>query len=122
MTPGVLLWVAVGGAAGSVARTVVGHALASRPLWATAAVNIVGSLMLGWLMARLGGLDAGSAARTHAFLAAGFCGGFTTFSTFSWQTFDQLQKGQWLAAAMNVALSVVLCLVATWAGWKIGRA
>lgn len=121
MTPGTLLWVAVGGAAGSVARAVAGYALSSRPLWATAVVNVLGSLLLGWLMARIAGLEPAAAARTQAFLAVGFCGGFTTFSTFSWQTFEQMQKGQWAAAVANVVLSVVLCLAATWAGWRWGR-
>ncbi|HYC72008.1 MAG TPA: CrcB family protein [Opitutaceae bacterium] len=121
MTPGTVLWVALGGAAGSVARAFAGHALASRPLWATGAVNFAGSLLLGWLMARLAGLEPAAAARTHAFLAVGFCGGFTTFSTFSWQTFDQMQKGQGSVAVANMGLSVALCLAATWAGWKLGR-
>jgi CrcB protein len=49
------------------------------------------------------------------------CGGFTTFSTFSWQTFEQMQKGDWVAAAGNVFLSVTLCLVATWSGWRLAR-
>jgi CrcB protein len=52
----------------------------------------------------------------------GFCGGFTTFATFSWQTLDQMVKGQWAAAAANVLLSVSLCLLAVWAGFRLGRA
>ncbi|HYP16213.1 MAG TPA: CrcB family protein, partial [Opitutus sp.] len=59
--------------------------------------------------------------RGHSFLVVGLCGGFTTFSTFSWQTFEQLQKGQGVAAASNVLLSVSLCLAATWTGWKLAR-
>ena len=55
-------------------------------------------------------------------LITGFCGGFTTFSTFSWQTVDQMQRGQWGAAAANVLLSVALCLLATWLGFRLGRA
>jgi len=51
----------------------------------------------------------------------GVCGGFTTFSTFSWQTIEQMQKGNWIAAAANVVLSVVLCLFATWIGWRLAR-
>lgn len=122
MSAGTLLWVALGGAAGSVARALAGQALAGRPMWATLAVNVTGSLLLGWLLARIGGLEPAAAARTHAFVAVGFCGGFTTFSTFSWQTFEQMQRGQWFAAAGNVLMSVALCLAATWIGWRVGKA
>lgn len=121
MSAGTILWIALGGAAGSVARAVVGHALAGRPLWATGLVNVAGSLLLGWLMARLAGLEPVAAARTQAFLAVGFCGGFTTFSTFSWQTLDQMLKGQWGTATAYILLSVAVCLVATWGGWRLGR-
>jgi CrcB protein len=63
-----------------------------------------------------------SAASLRSLLVAGFCGGFTTFSTFSWQTLEQMQKGQWGAAAANVLLSVTLCLLAVWLGFRLGRA
>jgi len=119
---GALIWIALGGAAGSVARALVGWSLQARPVWATLVVNILGSLLLGWLMARLGGLEPPAAARMQAFLAVGFCGGFTTFSTFSWQTLDLAMRGQWSAAAANVLLSVVLCLAAAWLGFRLGRA
>lgn len=117
-----LLWVALGGAAGSVSRALVGLALAGRFPWATLLVNVTGSLLIGWLMARAGGAEAAASARMINLLAVGFCGGFTTFSTFSWQTLDQMLKGQWAAAAANVLLSVTLCLVAVWLGFRLGRA
>jgi CrcB protein len=117
-----LLWVALGGALGSVARALTGWALASRPPLATMLVNIAGSLLIGWLMARSLTAEPAAAARTHALLVVGFCGGFTTFSTFSWQTLEQMQKGAWGAAALNVLLSVALCLAATWLGFRLGRA
>lgn len=116
-----LLLVGLGGALGSVARALVSTALpAGRLPWATLAVNIAGSALIGVLMARLA-LDEAGDVRTHAFWVAGVCGGFTTFSAFSWQTFAQLQKGDWLAAAGNVLLSVALCLLATWMGWRLAR-
>ena len=116
-----LAFVALGGALGSVARAVVSWAVpGERMPWATIAVNVVGSLLIGWLMARIGPMD-DVHFRRHSFAVVGFCGGFTTFSAFSWQTFAQMQKGDWFAAAANVTLSVVLCLSATWLGWRLAR-
>lgn len=115
-------WVALGGALGSVVRALVGFGLASRFPWATLLVNAAGSLLIGWLMSRLGAMEPPVAARTQSFLVVGFCGGFTTFSTFSWQTLEQMVKGQWAAAIANVLLSVTLCLFAVWLGYRLGRA
>jgi fluoride exporter len=117
-----LLWIALGGAVGSVGRALVGWALATRPPLATILVNVAGSLLIGWLMARVSGVEPVATARSHALLVVGFCGGFTTFSTFSWQTLEQMQKGAWGAAALNILLSVALCLAATWLGFRLGRA
>lgn len=121
MSVSALCYVALGGALGSVARALVGTLIpAGRLPWATILINIAGSLLIGWLMARLGPLTADSE-RWHSFAIVGVCGGFTTFSTFSWQTVEQMQKGNWTAAAANVLLSVSLCLLATWAGWRLAR-
>ena len=117
-----LLSIALGGAAGSVARALIGYALPSRFPWATLLVNAAGSFLIGWLMARLGGVEPPESARLQGLLVVGFCGGFTTFSTFSWQTLDQMMIGQWAAAAANVLLSVALCLVTVWLGFRLGRA
>jgi fluoride exporter len=117
-----LVWIALGGALGSVSRAVVGLTLATRFPWATLVVNGVGSLAIGWIMARFGAGEPAASARLVNLLAVGFCGGFTTFSTFSWQTLDQMQKGQWGAAIANVVLSVSLCLLAAWAGFNLGKA
>lgn len=117
-----LLLIALGGAAGSVLRAVAGYLIPAGWLpWATIGVNITGSLAIGALIARMGSWSAGEAVRIHSFWVVGVCGGFTTFSTFSWQTFEQAQKGNWGVAAANVLLSVVLCLVATWVGWRLAR-
>jgi CrcB protein len=116
-----VLLIAAGGAIGSVARAVAAHLVpAGRLPWATILVNILGSLLIGWLMARFSAVPEGSV-RAHSFWVVGVCGGFTTFSSFSWQTFDQLQRGHWVSALGNVVLSVVLCLAATWLGWRIAR-
>lgn len=116
-----LVFVALGGALGSVARVVLSSAFpATRLPWGTFVVNVAGSFFIGWLMGRLGGLGPENA-RTHSLLVAGFCGGFTTFSTFSWQTFDAFRQGQPGAAAANILLSVALCLLFTWLGWRLAR-
>lgn len=122
MNWGSLLWIAIGGAAGSVIRALVGMMMPARFPWATLLVNVVGSLLIGWLMTRLGGLEPVAEARWRALLVVGFCGGFTTFSTFSWQTLEQMQRGEWTAAVLNVLLSVTLCLLAVWLGCRLGRA
>jgi CrcB protein len=115
------LWIALGGATGSVVRAAMALALPSRFPWAILLVNGAGSLLIGWLMARLGGADDPSSLRFRALLVTGFCGGFTTFSTFSWQTLEQMMKGAWGAAIANVLLSVGLCLLAVWLGFRLGR-
>lgn len=123
MSLSALLWIALGGALGSVLRALIGYALSgTRFPWATLVINAAGSLLIGWLMARLGTLEPTQAARVQSMLVVGFCGGFTTFSTFSWQTLDQMQRGQWGAAVLNVVLSVTLCLVTVWLGFRLGRA
>lgn len=121
MSAGTLLWVALGGAFGSVARAVTVIVLpAGRLPWGTIVVNVIGSFAIGWLMARLTPGSA-EAMRAQGFLVVGVGGGFTTFSAFSWQTFEQMQKGQWGAAVGNVVLSVGVCLAATWLGWRLAR-
>lgn len=117
-----LLWIALGGAVGSVARALVGYALQARFPWATLVINVVGSFVIGVTLARVGGLEPPAAARLQALVAIGFCGGFTTFSTFSYQTVEQLLHGQFAAAAANIVLSVGLCLIATWLGLRLGTA
>src|SRR5687767_1413161 len=103
-----LALIALGGAAGSVVRALIALALPSRFPWATLLINVTGSLLIGWLMVRIGPAEQSSASSLRSLLVVGFCGGFTTFSTFSWQTLDQMIRGQWGAAVANVLLSVTL--------------
>ena len=87
--------------------------------YGTLAVNALGCLVIGLL----GGLaDARSALGPEARLLVmiGLLGGFTTFSTFGYETLGLLRAGSFLAAGTNVAASLVLCLVAVWLGHGIG--
>ncbi|WP_428488193.1 fluoride efflux transporter CrcB [Rhodopila sp.] len=115
------LYVALGGALGSVGRYGFGL-MASRVWgdafpWGTIAINIVGSFVIGFVGALTvadGAMPAGPNLR--AFVMVGVCGGFTTFSSFSLQTFSLARDGNWFGAMGNIMLSIVLCLLAVTAG------
>ncbi|MBT5903505.1 MAG: fluoride efflux transporter CrcB [Opitutaceae bacterium] len=116
-----LLLVGLGGGLGSIVRVLVDEMTpAGRLPWGTVAANVIGSLIIGWVLARLG---PPSETNSHwqAFLAFGFCGGFTTFSSFSWQTLEQLRGGHVGIAMLHVVLSVLVCVGATWIGWRMAR-
>jgi CrcB protein len=116
-----LLLVGLGGGLGSMLRFGLGRWITAGAMpWGTMVANAVGSLIIGLVLAKTGPSD-GSNAHWQALLAIGFCGGFTTFSSFSWQTLEQLRSGQTGVAIAHVLLSVSVCLVAVWAGWKLGR-
>jgi fluoride exporter len=118
------LWVALGGALGSVARYWMTNAVAlltgPRFPWSTILINVSGSFVIGlfaYLTTPFGRIPASSDMR--AFVIVGICGGFTTFSAFSLQTLELARNGDWLAVAGNIVLSVVLCLAAVWAGYAL---
>ena len=88
--------------------------------YGTLAVNVLGSLLIGILFILLIEKLA-VAAEWRAGLIVGLLGAFTTFSTFSLETFTLLEDGAFVKAGLNVLLSVVLCLLATWLGISLGR-
>lgn len=103
------------------ARVLVGEWIpASRLPWGTLTANVVGSVLIGIVLAR-NAMDLDSNLPIRAFLALGFCGGFTTFSSFSWQTLEQLRQGQIGMALLHVLVSVLVCVAATWLGWRLAR-
>jgi len=116
-----LLWVALGGALGSVARYGVGVAVARlwgvQFPWGTLLVNALGGLAIGALAARGVGPSEGA----RLFLGVGLLGGFTTFSTFSLETVRLLQQSPGLAL-IYVSASLVLAVGGCWAGLSLGRA
>ena len=119
-----LLFIALGGAAGSVLRYLIGgsaqHLSARGFPIGTLSVNILGCLLIG-ILARLF-LNMQTTLELRAFLIVGFCGGFTTFSAFSHETVGLIEGGQLARAAAYVFLSVVLCIAATFAGMGAVRA
>ncbi len=123
------LWVAIGGALGSVGRFWLSGLIANRygetlP-WGTLLVNIVGSFIIGFFGAVAsaeGRLNSQSRIFATQFVMYGICGGYTTFSSFSLQTLKLVRDGEWLYAGGNVILSVALCMVAVWLGWLLGAA
>ena len=115
-----LLWyVALGSAVGGVARVVLGSAVQARAVGAlpvgTLVVNITGSLLLGFLMRYLLASPTVSA-EMRAMVTTGFCGGYTTFSTFSYETLMLIEIGDYRRAALYTTLSVVLAIGGTVVG------
>src|SRR4029077_19968679 len=116
--------VALGGLLGSVARFWLSGAAqrlnGSHFPVGTRAVNARGSFVIGVVMAL--SLERGTPGPTvRLFLTVGFCGGFTTMSTFSYETVAPLHDGQTAFALGNIAASVSGSLAATWLGYTLGR-
>ena len=117
------LWIALGGAVGSVLRFISSEWFQSRwpsfP-WGTLFVNVFGSLLIGLLAALSEAGRLGDSISLRHFLMIGVLGGFTTFSSFSVQTLMLARSGAALMAGLNVLASVGLCLAAAWLGFVLG--
>jgi fluoride exporter len=118
---GSYFWIAVGSALGGMARFWLSGFVANRigetfP-FGTLFINVLGSFVIGFFAA-LTGPDGrylmGTVSRQ--FVMIGICGGFTTFSSFSLQTLNLANEGEWLYAGLNIVSSFVLCLLAVWMG------
>ena len=109
--------VAIGGAIGSVCRYLLsGINVASWP-WGTFAVNILGSLFIGLLV---GLVSKGIVSpEIKLLLVTGFCGGFTTFSTFANESFSMMKAGDALQMALYLGASVVIGILAVWLGMNV---
>lgn len=113
--------VGIGGAIGSIGRYwasgVIANLSGGAFPFGTMFVNVTGAIVIGFFAALTGPdgrLFVGTSARQ--FVMTGICGGYTTFSTFSLETMNLWRDGEWLSAGINAILSLVLCLIAVWAG------
>ena len=118
------LIVALGGAIGSMLRFWAGGYVSGRMgtrfPYGTFVINITASFLIGFIMTIL-------AEKTHLspswryLLVIGFLGGYSTFSSFEYETFQVFQDGEMLIAGLNIALSVAVGFVAVWIGTIMGR-
>ena len=114
------LYVGLGSALGGVARFWLAGLIGWRfhPTIGVLFVNVTGSFLIG-LIAGL--TSARSAPVTKWFLMTGVMGGYTTFSSFSLQTLELMQKGEWIGATANAGASLLFCLVGVWLGFLLGH-
>lgn len=118
----IYIWIAIGSALGGIARYWCTEFIASNidrsfP-WGTIFVNIIGSFIIGFFAAITG--PEGRfiiSPEIRLFVMIGICGGYTTFSSFSLQTLNLVQEGDFLRAGANIILSILLCLIFVWIGY-----
>ncbi len=119
-----LLFIFIGGGLGSIIRFMLGKYIQEQFLrnfpFGTLGVNVLASLVLGILV---GMFEAKTLVNPNyrAFIAIGFCGGFSTFSTFSNDTLQLIQNNRLPEALLNVLLNVVLCILATFGGLTLAK-
>lgn len=118
------LWIALGAVVGACARYLVSMLVARHSPsvfpYGTLLINISGSLVLGFFLVFSTErvlLDP----RWRMLVAIGFCGSYTTFSSYAFESFALMEQGQWLAMGVNVLASNVLCLAAILAGAALAR-
>jgi len=121
------LWIFVGGGLGSLARWGASGFIANRigetfP-WGTLCINVSGSFVIGLFATATGPEGRWLAPATfRQFFMLGICGGYTTFSSFSLQTLNLAEDGEWFKAGANSVLSLVLCLLGVWLGSLLASA
>jgi len=120
----VVVSVAVGGAFGAISRygldRVVEQRTESSFPWSTFVINVSGCLLVGFLIAAI--VDRRSAPEwLRAGLVVGFCGGYTTFSTFGQETLDLIEEGRLAVAVTYAVASVAIGVAAVFAGSRLGR-
>lgn len=119
------LFIALGGALGSIARFWVGSTVAGRlgtkfP-YGTFVINITACIIIGFSLTFLG-RHAEFSPAWRFLVPVGFVGAYSTFSTFEWEMFSSLQTGAFLIAGSYVVLSLILGLIGVWCGVLIAKA
>ena len=119
------LFVALGGALGSVARfwigSAVGGRLGTRFPYGTFVINVTACIIIGFVLTLMGSRTELNTA-WRFLIPIGFVGAYSTYSTFEWEIFTNLQTGAFLIIALYVVLSLVLGLAGVWGGVLIARA
>ncbi len=118
------LWIALGAVAGASARYFlsgyIARVFSTTFPYGTLLINVTGSLVLGFFLVLAGErmlLDP----RWRLLVAIGFCGSYTTFSSYAFESFAYIEQGQWMLMAINIVASNALCLAAVVAGAAIAR-
>ena len=118
------LFIAIGGALGSIARYVVGSTITNRMgtrfPYGTFVINLTACLIIGFFLAAAGRRAEINPA-WRFLIPIGFVGAYSTFSTFEWETFVHLQTSDFLIAALYLSLSILLGLLAVWLGVVLAR-
>ena len=115
-------WVFIGGGLGSVCRYGIAELLKPYQLtfpYATLLANILACLVLGTMVGWTSKLDIDLSYRL--LVLTGFCGGFSTFSTFTYETFALLEQGKLTLAGINIVGSLIVCLVSIYAGLRLAN-
>jgi CrcB protein len=119
-----VVYASAGGALGTAARYALTTAVQSRATTtfpvATWIINVTGSILVGFLM-RYGLERATASPEIRLLLTTGFCGGYTTFSTFSYETARLIEDGDWRQSVLYIVASFTVALAGTFAGFALAR-
>jgi len=119
-----ILWISLGAIVGANLRYFVAQQVArlvspSFP-YGTLLINVTGSFVIGFFLIWTTGRVLADP-RWRLLVAVGFCGGYTTFSSYAYETFVLMEQGQWLPSMLNVVVSNLLCLAAVALGAVLAR-